>query len=265
MTLKVAKEIGKSFCESDERYRGSLDWACVYKNQKTEHVRTFLGQTCFLSLPKQPTDAKYLVFFPFGRRRKNAQFDANEKAFLFYIMNDSVFAPCFYTKTPSEILKHSVILKTHLPAQLVYAAACNIRYVSEKPYIIDFWTIFREIIGDDAALIFAHMFYKRDDKEYLSTNNWATPHTWLSPYDSFGKEQFKKYLLRDLTRMRNLPSFKTNPSFYDVTKIWKKDVMDKVTKLEFVEGEKDISHPYSCYKFKNVENDITKMMERNCA
>ena len=265
MTLKVAKEIGEDFCTFDRDYLGYLDWACIYKNQKTKQVKTFRDRSCFASLPTQTGGAEYLVFFPFGRRKKNTQFNANEEAFLYYIMNDSVFSSCFHTKTSSEILKQSVILKTHLPAQLVFAAACNIRYVSEKPQIIEFWTVFREIIGDDAALIFAHMFYKENDEKYLQKNAWATQHTWLSPSNSFGKEQFKRYLSRDLTGMSNLPSFKINPSFYNVTKIWKTYIEDKVTPLEFVEGEKSESSSLNLYKFENVKNDITKMMERNCA
>ena len=265
MTLKVAKEIGKSFCTPYKEYLGLLDWACIYKNQETEQVKTFQSKTCFHPLENQPAGAEYLVFFPFSRRKKNLPFNASEKAFLYYIMNDSVFAPCFYTKTPFEILKQSVILKTHLPAQLVFAAACNIRYVNEKSDIIDFWTIFREIIGDDAALIFAHMFYKKNDEEYLQAQGWATQHTWLSPANSFGKEQFKRYLLRDLTGMSDLPSFKINPSFYNVTKIWKTNILDKVTKLEFVENEESEPNYFNLYKFENVKNDTTKMMEINCA
>ncbi len=263
MTLKVAKEIGESLCAFDGDYPKRLNWACVYEDQKTEQIKTFQNQTCFMSLPSQPPGAEYLVFSQFFE--ENPQLSASEKAFLFYIMNDSVFSSCFYTKAPSTILKQGVILKTHLPAQLVFSAACNIRYVNEKPSIIKFWTIFREIIGDDAALIFAHMFYKKNDEEYLQAQGWATQHTWLSPANSFGKEQFKRYLLRDLTGMSDLPSFKINPSFYNVTKIWKTNILDKVTKLEFVENEESEPNYFNLYKFENVKNDTTKMMEINCA
>ena len=263
MTLEVAKEVGESFYALDREDSRGLAWACIYENQKTKQVKTFLNQTCFMSLPHQPAGAEYLVFSRF--LDENLPFNASEKAFLSYIMNDSVFSSCFHTKTPSEILEQGVILKTHLPAQLVFAAACNIRYVNEKPYIINFWTIFKEIIGDDAALVFAHMFHKKDDEEYLQKDSWASPHTWLSPQGSFGKEQFKKYLLRDLTGMYGLPSFKNSPSFYDVTKIWKTNIIDKVTKLEFTEGKKSTENSSISYKFENVKNDITKMKEINCA
>ena len=39
MTLKVAKEIGKSFCSPYREYRGLLDWACIYENQETITAR----------------------------------------------------------------------------------------------------------------------------------------------------------------------------------------------------------------------------------
>ena len=153
-----------------------------------------------------------------------------------------------------------------MPAQFVYAAASCIRYVNEYPEISFFWFKFREYVGDDAALILAHLFMKDGDTTYVSNPFWSSQHKWMDGPSKFGKKEFKRFVERDLSCLEGLPSLYENSDFRDVTTIWRKSFI--INKFEWAGGE-DIKYTgLSCnyikrYNYDEMEKDLKLMMEIN--
>lgn len=276
--LTLSKKVLDYFSNNETHSIGGVSWALIYDNQSIEEVSKYQGQPCFAGLASRKQGAKYFIFWCFSRRvfsddNKKKKLEDHEIDYIKYIVKDSIFAPCFQTKNVNKIFNRGVIMKTDKPAQFVYSAATCIRYVSEYPDLVKMWSIFREHIGDDAALILAHLFLPKHPDMYISQACWSSQHKWMVGPAYFGVDQFKRFLERDLTGMNGFPSFSENTDYSRVVKIWNCSAICKIPenkRLQWTNGFEKIESNWSKisyreYNYKNLKEDLKAMMEINRA
>ena len=282
--LKQAKDLlnDMSSMEVIKDYLGAVSMACVIEDKEPYKV---YNTACFHPFLSWKGHADYLIFWTFAKKKYehkypnivkeiNTKITKNEKEFIKYIVKRSVFAKCFVTKSFRTVWNKGAILDTKFSAQMVYSAASSIRLVSEYPFVIENWNVFRKFVDDDVAFIFAHFFVKDKENSYIKNIYFGGGHTWINSANQFGKIELKNILNRRSSMEKQLPSFKERCHYKDATRIWSegswKDEYKSVPnhqKIEWPEGEAVTSRWASCpttgYKTKTIETVLNKMLEIN--
>ena len=284
--LKQAKNLlnDMSSMEVIKDYLGAVSMACVIEDKEPYKV---YNTACFHPFLSWKGHADYLIFWTFAKKKYehkypnivkeiNTKITKNEKEFIKYIVKRSVFAKCFVTKSFRTVWNKGAILDTKFSAQMVYSAASSIRLVSEYPYIIENWNVFREFVDDDVAFIFAHFFMKDAKGNYNQKTCFGGGHTWINTKDRFGKIELRNILNRHIPMKKNLPSFKEKPDYRDATRLWSEGnwnnrykPVPNHQKIEWPEGDEidDTSRWSSSsligYKEKTIETVLNKMLEIN--
>ena len=288
--LEQAKDLlnDMSSFEAQKNYLGSVSMACVIEDEEPYKV---YNTACFHPFLSWRGHANYLVFWPFSRKKFkskypnpsvkaiNTKISKDEKEFIKYIIKRSVFAKCFVTKSFRTVWNKGAILDTKFSAQMVYSAASSIRLVSEYPYIIENWNVFREFVDDDVAFIFAHFFMKDAKGNYNQKTCFGGGHTWINTKDRFGKIELRNILNRHIPMKKNLPSFKEKPDYRNATRLWsegnwndKYEPVPNHQKIEWPEGDVvanygrrwgSIIDPNIRYKAETIGTVLNKMLEIN--
>ncbi|KKK49855.1 hypothetical protein LCGC14_3130850, partial [marine sediment metagenome] len=252
--LKQAKDLlnDMSSMEVIKDYLGSVSMACVIEDKEPYKVYNI---ACFHPFLSWGGHADYLIFWPFARKKFehtypslvkeiNTKITENEKEFIKYIVKRSVFAKCFVTKSFRTVWNKGAILDTKFSAQMVYSAASSIRLVSEYPYVIENWNVFRKFVDDDVAFIFAHFFVKNKENSYIKNIYFGGSHTWINSANQFGKIELKNILNRRSPMGKQLPSFKEKPDYRNATRLWSEgnwsdryETVPNHQKIEWPEGD----------------------------
>jgi len=212
--LRVAKSILRKIKKD---IRPLNNYALIpYGATRCRGIEIFTGLVCLASLlyKKNEEDIKYFVDNPSLKIK-----DQYQKDYINWLINDSPFASAFVIKDEEFIYRYGAVYSTKFPPQFVVSAAISLRYVTEFPHIIRCWNRFKDYIPPEAAFVLAHLLYEGEKNNWLVGHYGNTNHQWVQTH-SFGKNELKRFVEFDFSRMKGWPLMKNTQQYAKLTGVW---------------------------------------------
>lgn len=178
------------------------------------NVQEFINQVCMAGLyGLEPESEIYaLVTYPFAKCDR--ELPANKK-WIDWMLNESVWARVFRTKSVSVALRRGVVCRTHYDYAFVLQAAMMLRMVSEAPDFVASWAKFSDYCHPYVAMMLAEDFSVSEQDDFLcparTISNWGhVPYDARLTYcENIGE------LIGGRIRMKHDNLFADNPGFHN--------------------------------------------------
>jgi hypothetical protein len=170
---------------------------------------------------------------------------ALQKDYLTWLMNESVFRHAFISKSWHLAKKYGAVYSTQYPIQYVLQAAKAVRYMGEKPGVVQMWGRLSPHMDKNAALFLAHFIHDQGPDHFVLFDGYIGGHHMFD-VGHFGCRGLKRVVEEDFSAF-NHKSFAEKPHGYqNQGLIW--------GKLKAGEAYKPITLPAEAAKVLNRQD-----------
>ena len=218
--LKDARIIAAGNYLREVGFQGNCNFAVVGSYETT----FFEQQACHLGLKSKKADStpnrKALV------NLINVKDEAKAKPYLYWLLNESPFSHCYYSKDVDVVLKELyVVHRVDVPANLLAGSCITLRHLHENPAIIPNWLALTERgVDKNLAFILAHIGMSSDSS--FNSAQTTEGHTCLC-VSAMGKDSAYNFVNGKALHKRS--GYNYDVDYNGVSKAWGETVAESVS------------------------------------